>query len=491
MRALNLDTELRWGPKQWEALQFARRPEIKPGDLSVMFVGGDYGGGKSFVAGAAFIDLVMANPFIPGVHSVGDEPLTGIVGPTLGDLKNGPLVQLFKIVPEELIWKVRLYGEHQDIHWINGHRTRLYSAEGAMNGPTLCGLWVDEFQERCYAGKWDNIQGRVRDRRSSRPGIIVTGIAQRGSHVEGTFGGLRTKVREHLWREVREGRDEGGQVYRHHWMTVLLFPEDNRVNLMAGYADALKGSQRAARKRDKEGWLMQIDGAMYPEWSRSRHVRELATMEELLKRPTSLSLDFGRSAAAVFLQPIDVRLRSGQVDRGVYIVDEWMPRDVDAEKMADHLRRTSPWRMVPGVSKIFLDPTAATDQVRHFQRAFPGVEVVQVHRGFYHQEENGVRAVARALEDLAGDVRLYVHPRLAVPDRERDPDTRGTVEMFGNYLEKKPKDKLYEHASDVVRYGTQHFCPLPMLSAQGQDDERRARQRMERAIATIKESELF
>lgn len=413
---------------------------------------GEYGGGKTWVHMQRVVRVCLENPFIYGVHSGGDEPLTALVAPTMGDMKKTTLVQLFKALPDELIYKTRLYGEHQDIQLINGHRILLYSAEGAMNGPTLCQIAVDEIQEKIYDGRWHNLQGRSRDARARRLSVSASGIAERG-HVEDIFR-----------RETKQNR-----------CVVMLYPEDNKANLARGYVEALADALPESRERDEDGWLLKR-GAMYAKFSRVRHLRmppgmEDLTLDDVRAQPVTFAPDFGRSAAVVFGVPITrdafgkpwrlglARESERRYQAGIFIVDQLMPDNVDAEELVPLIKkrmREKLWLVKKDLSWMCFDPSAESDQVREFLREFPGIKPIQWQRGFYHLEENGVRAVDRALLSKNQDTRLFVHPDLA-----RDDSGRGVVEMFGSYLASKPKDKKYEHAADVVRYATQHLVPLP------------------------------
>lgn len=478
-----------WHPKQRVAVELdasgayydgpraeVPRALLKEPSLEILFIGGDFGGGKTAAASDRFLEVCLDNPFEEGVHAKDDHPTSIIVAPTLSDVKKSALVE-FRRVARDLIDSERLYGEHQDITLINGHRILLFSAEGAMNGPTACQLWADELQERAFDGKWDNLQGRVRDRRARRLNVQATGIARRGNHVERLFGGLPVATEEDFVRLQIGGNtparrrafyrsltpaqrnvirvrteDVDGATYTR--ASVLFYPEDNAANTARGYAQAMRNETH--RPRDEAGWLTQAEGVVYPEFSYERNVLELVTVEEALRRPMSLSVDFGRRAAVAFGLPVD-RPAGG---RALQLIDELMPLNMDAERLAKWIDQVTPWRVGKG-SVIVLDPTAEEDQVNDFRRQFPGAEIVQFRSGPYHLEDTGERAVQRALLDSRNEAHLYVHPRLCDRDRDRDPEGRGTVPMFGEYSQKRRKDHFYEHAADVVRYLVSYFVPLP------------------------------
>lgn len=456
-------------PKQHRAWEFRAPPHPRSGALQIDVVGffGDYGGGKSFSMMLRLLDVCLDNPFRHGVHSSENPPMTGLAAPTASDLKRGPLAEISKILgdlEQEIVVKKLEYG--QDQHWelFNGHKILLYSAKGAKNGPTLCQFAADEFQERCWAGQWDNVKGRVRDQRAERLSLMASGIATRGGHVEDVF---------RLPRPDESGlpfckRDDGTG----NKLTVLLYPEDNEVNMAAGYVAGMQEGGR--RGRDKDGWLIDPD-VLFSSFSRDVHLRlppHLAkkTRRDFLRHPVSVSVDPGRKAAVIWWVPIDVIIKEeGQRKRGrgLLIVDQWMPRDCDAEEIAVRLLRSS-WNIDSPESVICLDPTQEPDQVRHFTSRFPAARIRIHRRGRWHKEENGVRALHRALRDYEGNQRLFIAPWVhdvkdEVAGYEPDRGRRGVVEALGGYLATKTKDKWLEHAADVVRYATQEACPLPLV----------------------------
>ncbi len=477
---LDFSREIEWAHKQWMGINFRAPPHPDTGFPQIEIVAflGEFGGGKSFAAAARFFLVCCANPYVEGVHSGDDRPMSAIVAPTLGDLKKGPLKQLRILLGDSwqhVVVKERLYGEHQDLELFNGHVILCYSAKGALNGPSLCQIWVDEIQERCYLGQWDNYQGRVRDVRASWHNVQVSGIAERG-FVEDVF-----RLPEPVEDRTPMCATDGVKGNR---LTVLLFPEENEDNLAAGYTDELDESQPGSRKRDKDGWLLPV-GAMYPTFSRDEHVRlppgEKGTeRSDFTARATSLSIDFGRKAAVLFGQHVrlpQVRGKKLRDRNAMLLVDQRMPDNKDAEELADAVRRlcwirgvdkprAKHWMLDKRTSVICLDPTTEPDQVRHFRRKFRGIRIVVRREGFYSRETNGVRAVDRALQDKRGTVRLFVAPWL-----RSHVSKRGVVEMFSGYLAAKPKDKVYEHAGDVVRYLVQQFVPLPLTESGPMDAE--------------------
>lgn len=481
---LNIDLDIEWSEKQWEALTFRAPPNAdgSPAIAEVAMIG-EFGGGKTHVAGARFFGVCTENPFIHGVHSSDDPPFSILVAPTFGDAKLGPFRELMKLLgPHEqcLVGARRMHGEDRSIELMNGHQIKVRSAGGALNGPSACQLWADEIQEKVYEGKWENLKKRVRDVRAQRLNVQVSGIAERGM-VQDLF-----RLPEPAPSGVPYCFVDPAQPHR---FTVLLFPEDNAPNMAAGYVDEHKSAMPYSRQRDKDGWLLPKD-VVYPSWANSRNLRvppgwRCRKESDLHHMPASIAVDFGRRASVLWVLPIGLRGLKGTKDpRGLFIVKQWMPREKDAEEIAESINKHSPFKRDPRQCFVFFDPDTKTDQIRHFRRLLPEYRPIQHLSGFYRLEENGERAVDRAVRDAHGNVRLYVAPWLRT-----DPSKRGVVEMFSGYTEKKKKDQLLEHAADTVRYAVQHFCPLPM-SVEDIDREQNKRKRSRNPVTSVKISDL-
>jgi len=420
---------VRFSKAQLEAITF-RAPRTKDGlaQVEVAAFLGEYGGGKTFAAAHRFVKVCSENP----------HQTSGVSAPTATGLINGPLAAFFSVCPESWIKKNRAR-DTRDPHILlrNGHKIILYTGRGALDGPNLCQFWADEIQDKCYEGQWANMAGRVRVRDAARLNAQASGIAQLG-HVADLFR-----------NPPRDGRH----------ITKLLFPEDNARNLAAGYVDTLKAASAGGRKRDPDGW-MTPDGLVYAGFSKERNIDPIQVPRETLRRrPTDLAIDLGYRAAVTFWQGWGVECSWGaqgvRKEMGQVCVDQMMPDDKDAEEIAKIILDHGRWNIVPGVSKITLDPTAERDQVRWFRRAFPGVDIIQHRSGDYWLEDNGIRATERAVLDAHGSVRLFVHRDL-VGDHDR-----GVVEAFRGYKRDKLKDKWFEHAADTARYQCATRLPLP------------------------------
>lgn len=429
---------VRWSPTQQAVIRF-RAPPAEDGLPQVERVGilGEYGGGKTFVAARRFLQVCADNP----ADSVEHALMSGISAPTFTGLMNGPVAAFLQLCPPSWIKKNRTR-DTRDPHLIlrNNHKIILYTGRGALDGPNLVQFWADEIQDNSYVGQWANMAGRVRDLRGRRLNAQASGIAQEG----------------YVAQIFRSPPQDGCH------LTKLLFPEENAANMAHGYVDMLKAASAGGRRRDPDGW-MTPDGLFYPAFCRERNIDPIDTPREaMFSRATDLSIDLGARAAVTWWQPRPVDCNMGslprQLETGWVCVDQWLPDDLDADKIAS-VARDFPWKIQPGVSQIQLDPTAAEnpDQVQAFRRAFPGVHIAMSVKGsFYWYNEPGERAVARAVLDQHDNVRLWVHPDLVA-----DQSGRGVVEAMRGYRRDKPHDKKLEHVADTVRYLVVHRMPLP------------------------------
>lgn len=440
--------QIRWSKTQKEVLQF-RAPPAADGSPQVEMVGilGEYGGGKTYVAARRFLQVCADNPS----RDPAEPLMSGISAPTFTGLMNGPIAALLRLCPQGWIKRDRTR-DTRDPHIVlrNNHKIILYTGRGALDGPNLVQFWADEIQDKSYEGQWANMAGRVRDIEGRRLNAQASGIAQEG----------------YVAQLFRNPPQDGLH------LTKLLFPEENSSNLAHGYVDMLKAASVGGRHRDPDGW-MTPDGLFYPSFCRERNIDPVRVpRDQLRSNPTDISIDLGNRAAVGWWQPWMVECNYGSLgakrEPGQLLVDQWMPDNLDAEELAKQIRSTCEmpgdppsdrprWKIEPNVSTIALDPTAEVDQVRWFTSLFPNVRIVMaVDKTFYWFQENGERAVARAVLDAHGSVRFFVHPDLI-----NDPSIRGASEAMRGYRRDKPKDKVLEHAADMVRYQIQHRLPLP------------------------------
>ena len=436
----DVQVELVLSRPQCDILMFRSPPHPVTGQVQVDQVGilGDFGGGKTHIGAHRFKRVAAENASADRY----DPLMSGVSAPTTKDLISGPLTALRRAGLEVRTDKL---SHPRDPHLMlpNWHKVIPYTGRGALNGPNLVQFWGDEIQDRSYEGEWANMAGRVRDTRGSWLNAQASGIAVDG-YVASIF---------------RNPAQDGCH------LTKLLFPEHNASNLPPGYADMVRAASAGGRVRDPDGWMLP-DGIFYPAFCRERNMDPVRGVDRLslASKPTDIAIDLGNRAAITWWQPWPVDVAWPKPDGtlgirrevGQLCVDQWMPDDIDAEQIARTIRDAD-WNIQPGISKIAIDPTAEFDQRRCFEQHFPGVELVRAYeKTFYWYEENGVRAVARAICDALGSTRMFVHPDLAGDD-----SARGVVESLRAYRRDRPKDKVLEHAADSVRYHIQHRLPLP------------------------------
>ena len=420
MADLHVELDVQWSPKQWDLITWqGARPELAA-------VLGRYGGGKTAgAAGRYLATTVLANPFVPGVHKPDDQPLSGIVGPTMASIYNGPLRELLRVADYRLIARKRLYGIYQDILWINGHLTKLYPIAGSIDGPSWCGECLDGTQRSADGQSDTNIISRVRDRRAQRLSITVSGIAQHG-RVYDTFRKPDT-ARYRCWN---------------------LQPHDNPFMDAAALEELYASLPASELEVDEDGWAPPKD-KVWPSFGGANILRDAPALDELRHIPVSLGADFGRRAAVVLMLPF----RDGWL-----VVDQLCPENRSAEQIAGIVAGLG-WKLDEKASRMCFDPTAAIDQVNHFRRTFPRVRVCIASSGFYLESENGRRAVNRAFEAGNGVRRLFIHPAVQTGPRRSE---RGVVETVRGYSELDLQDDKFEHMADALRYVVQEFIPLPL-----------------------------
>ena len=438
---LALRVNAKWTRPQWDLVSW-RAPLLdgKP-QVEIAAGVGQYGGGKSFGGAGRFLGISLENPFVPGVHSEDDPPASILVGPSLAALLEGAFAHLMEITPPEIILRKRLYGVYYDVTLINGHVWRLKAARGAIEGGSVCQLWPDDIQHRAYEGLWHNLQARVRDKRARRLSVIATGISQHGW------------ISDVFRRPDEEARK-----------TVIFRASDNAVNVGAGVAEQLRASLPASElETDPDGWMPPRD-VCWPKFG-DRNLARAPSLEERQSIPVSIGVDLRTHAAVVFVQdePVTTLMPKSDADAtlveraeiGQIIVDQYLPDGKRAEDIALQISRNGRWKLVPGKSVMAFDPSASSDEIEHFKRLFPGVQIVQFRSGPYFESKTGRRAVDRATRDGLGNVRLFAHPGLLGRNR------RGVIEALRAYSEKHLKDDHYEHVADALRYIVQVKLPLP------------------------------
>jgi hypothetical protein len=434
-KVLNYTVPLRFSKKDYEGILFRSLLAGKPEFVAFL---GEYGSGKTTKAAARFLHDCVRNGIGGSEEELfsQDLPQCGIVGPTLSDLVDGPYRQFKRICPPELILKERFYGMFWDVELANGLVINFYTIEGAINGPNLTHIWMDEIQVKKYAQVWHNLQARVRDVRANQISIVASGLAEKG-HVEDIF---------------RYNQD-------YNWKVLLYKTEENEHNLAPGYLDELKKTLPASSfETDDEGWALPRD-TYFRTFGTENFERQLSP--DFVKKsllPVSIGID-PRTHAGVI---IGVKYKKslwiegqGQTEVDcLCILDELLPESQSAEKICDLIvERGWGQNLIQGRSRIFVDPTASLDEVNWFRNKFPGVQVSQTKAGVYSKVESRLNNLDWAIQDGKKVRRLYIAERLQGNNK------RGCVAGLRNW--KGNRDGVYEHIMDAVSYFVAGELPQP------------------------------
>lgn len=435
---LNYTIPLKYSKKDYEGILF-KSP--LPGMPEFVAFLGEYGSGKTTKAAARFLVDCIEN----GLGGSRDEffsndlPQCGIVGPTLSDLVDGPYRQFKRICPPELIIKERFYGMFWDVELANGMIINFYTIEGAINGPNLTHIWCDEIQVKRYGQVWHNLQARVRDIRAKRISITASGLAEKG-HVEDLFRYNKAP----------------------NWKVLIYKTKENEHNLAPGYLDELRKTLPAsAFETDDEGWALPSD-TYFRTFGSGNIERTLAP--DIIKKtgaPISIGIDPRTHAGVsigtkIFKQLTNKRTGETREVECLFIVDELVPESQSAEKIADLIiERGWSKNLIPGRSRIYIDPTASLDEVNWFRNKFPGIMVMQTKAGVFSKVEVRLNNLDWAIQDGEGIRRLYVAERLSGINK------RGTLAGFRNW--KGNRDGQYEHIMDAVSYLVAGELPQPTV----------------------------
>ena len=195
-------------------------------------------------------------------------------------------------------------------------------------------------------------------------------------------------------------------------------------------------------------------GAVFSSFDQAVHV--LPIDYEDPNAPIHVGLDVGVHSAAVLGQdrPAEIRGITGQVTRGtgLLIVDEIVGAGLSVEDLVTQVKLLpSAHRIIPGKSKIYVDPTIRRDEVNIIRRHFPECHVVVKKRTDpFYSKEPGVRLIQAALRDGKGNTRLWFCRRLqGTRNGVLDAVLNARVNERSGALVKNDKD---DHSLDALRY---------------------------------------
>jgi len=385
-------------------------------------------------------------------------PKAAIVAPTFKVLDGATRDTFEAVFPPE--WIRRRKGSPRPyVELVNGVVIELHSGP-TLEGSNYFAILVEEIQHRAYSERqWSNFAARPRDKNAQTLTETYTGLPEEG------------RVRGRFDREPR-ARSADGE-HGGHW-TIMCSTHENTELPREVLAAILASVPSSEGEKLILGRWMQPQGALFPAYDSALHVRPAEVSNEI----THLAIDPGALGAVVFgqLRPMKALLPAGLVrpnaearydDIGLHIVGQLLPEGQGVEGVCQAIVGRSPkWPIVPGASKIFLDPSASVsiDDERTIRRFFPGVQVLRASKEAGGAEERA-KGINRALRDSVGTVRLTFASTLAgaaggrgvlqaMTGSQRSPRTLEIID-----------DGWLEHARDALGYLVEGLLPRPYRHA--------------------------
>lgn len=433
-------TEVRgcnWKPPfshQWEAFSFTPK-----GGFGLVALLGGWGSGKTHGAARTFFRWACENGWHEDYGT--DQPQGFIISPTAQTLRAATLREWEKVLPRDTLLKRRLH-PNNDYTLTNGFYVKGYSAEAELEGVTASVGWIDEISHSVFSNnptKFLNYMARLRDNKAKRRIMIVSGLPTHG------------------W--VRETFDKQEADWK-----VLLAPSSANTEIPESTLEAFKmavGQEEALALLDGQ-WMSPV-GTIYTEFSTDN----LTEKDANPNRPVHFGLDVGERGGAVFAQDIDIQCHgiTGQPvrgrEKGLLVFDQMLFSDQSVEEMCYRIRTEGNFRILPGQSKICVDPTIRRDELHAIQKHFPGVHVVRKRRGDSAENvEWGVRQTKRAFCDALGNRRLLLHKRLAQAPYKNGFGLMDGIERYRRRDNGTPvKDNMRDHVLDCLRYLVVELIP--------------------------------
>lgn len=381
---------------------------------------GGWGSGKSEGIVRAAVRHALLNPWVPAYGST--TPTTIVIGPTSKVLNTSTRRSFAKCVPRGLLAKQPAKTAPYEMRLKNGHSFLFWSAEAEFEGASLTGVVCDEIAHRSYQqqDKWMNIVSRVRDPNAPKLTVLVAGLPEQGW------------VREHFEIRPDSPNAESRRTVLSGMVDNLYLPEESiaayRANCPAGQEQFFL-----------EGRWRMPEHAIYGRFDSSLHV-----VDTPMTGTVHATFDFGERSHVLIGQ-----VRGDELLVGAEIHLEGADTPAQARALRDLCSQRG-WSIGAG-STINVDPTAKSEQIKPVRDAFPGARVLQTQRGdSYHEIEDGIRCVQRALMDSTGRVRVRFHRSLVghrhgiidgIQSYRRNPQTQIPI-----------RDNLRDHALDTLRY---------------------------------------
>jgi hypothetical protein len=423
--------------------------EVYRADAEFIGVFGGWGSGKSTAAADRLLRVIGKNPHDLAKYGRHDRPLTIVAGPTSKVLRES-MWRTMNARYDALIAK-RWETPPMRILWRNGHLTSFRSFEALVEGANACGILVDEAHLIHDVPHLMNFKARARDPLANERCAIVCGLPEDGP------------LREVFDQPIMPAS-----------MAAFYFRTDDNHFLPKGFSDQFRAavSYGEAMKYLEGKWMVGGD-AVFHSWDSSRNVVDL---EGDTNAVTHLAFDVGDRGFALWGQEVRINCKrrdgSTYVDRGLLIVDDLACDNLSTEGiLQEALRR--PWKLIPGKSNVYTDPTIRRDELQTIERYLPGMSIVRRSKGEREFDiPYGVRCINRALRDVDDNSRLMFSRSLLAPKaraRFENPE-RGIVRCVQN-SKKDPwtgypkKENRYEHGRDCLRYMVSDVLPAMEPSA--------------------------
>lgn len=385
---------------------------------------GGWGSGKTTAAVMCLVKRALETPWCAEYGD--DHPTSLIVGKTQTVLKDSSYRAVKALIPGNLIRKELKSPAEQKIILDNGHQFLFRSWQGSIEGMNVSGsVMIDEVQ-LLDADVFTNLVSRARDPRSGTiPHITLSGLPLRGWLMEYFGPDAHYPDAEVMHASTYDNR--------------YLSPEAiERIRASCTAEDAetyLQGK-----------WHIPKNVLVYA-YDPCRHILKITGDKS---RPVHIGMDPGEKSAVIFLQ---------EYRDGYMIVDEYSSnRKSIREVMRDVL--ATGWRLQPGYSKVFTDPTSGRDQLNAIEDAVPkGVEVIRKNKkaDVSRSVEYGLRTLNTALKDANGHTRLWLADGL-------DTSSRGIKASFVSCQRNEQgyvvKNNETDHKLDALRYLVADLMPL-------------------------------
>jgi hypothetical protein len=426
------------------ALSAGQRP-IFESDRPVMLVAGGWGSGKTTVSFLRLLRAIVANPRDPMLHGA-DAPWSVVMGPTTKILKETMMRTARALVPDG--WIEREWADDPP-RWRfrNGHMLSWRSFGSSFEGANLTAILVDEAHLISDAELFSNLSMRARDRRSRERVTIFCGLPLDGI------------LRQHFDKTPEPPTQRA----------FFLSTKKNPFLERAKYEEYVNLVAHGEELAYLEGrWIQRFDSVFHT-WSSSAYPEgNLLDARGSPSAVTHLAVDVGDAGFVLFAQVREVQWQ-GRAEKQLFVIDQLPLNNVSTQEMAARAKARG-WRLQPGESKIYTDPTLRPDEIAALRTAFPGL--TQVRAGGKDDPrwsiEYGIDAMKQAFRSATGLRRIVVASHLASPRRE-SPEydaSRGIVQCITG-SRKDPRTGLprkqnrkEEHGRDCLRYLTVNLLPM-------------------------------